>query len=308
MDEPVQTADPGTAAAPVSTPEPSLSADLAASTPSLSQADFDAKLAEARKGWEAESGQKYGWAKDIPTERGQTFVEFMRLAETDPIAAAQHLLQLATQQPEYAPAVQQFLSNLTAGLPATAQAASTTSAQPDPEPGPDKTAKNQETGELTELYSAGQLAKWQAWHSRQLEAKFDAKLRPLSEFRDQTVAAEQKRDAERQASQLADSTLAQMAKRPGFTEHKAEIAKAFEAMIAANPNLDAGTAIRDAYHDVVYPTLTAGAASEALATEARKAAATTARPQGARAATPTVQPTLAEDLSAEWAKYQRKGA
>jgi hypothetical protein len=93
--------------------------------------------------------------------------------------------------------------------------------QTDPEPEADL-----QTADGALVYSAQQLAKREAWLTRQWQKQMEQQLAPFKQFTEKAQKAEEFQQQQQQAQQRASRWLEHWSKQPHFTEHKAEIAKA----------------------------------------------------------------------------------
>lgn len=302
-------ADAGTPAAPESsspapdtsstTPETTFAQDLAAANPTYTQADIDAKLAEAKGEWE----KSYPWATKYNADQVKQWEGFIERLSQDRFGTA---LALMREDPA---ALNAFVRQVLAESPRGADPASppAQAAAVAPEPQPDLRVRHPETGETVSVYSAQQQAKWQEWHSANLKKEFADQIKPLTEFRDSSVKAAQMNQQYAEQMRDVQNIAAQVQALPRFKDFEKEIAAEI-AKEPLQPGQNLGQKALQAYISVVMGKMTAENTSEALASHARRAAASTARPTGSHPATPASQPTtFAEDLRAEFARRKAVG-
>jgi hypothetical protein len=266
----------------------------------IARADHDKALRDTTEAIH----RQYEWAKDFPDELKapeyrQQYAQWMNVVNTSPVDAIRSIMEQGLKHPQHAEAIRSFWR----GLTTTPEPAPTPPARAVEPPGPDLKAPD---GTL--LYSADQLAKREQWFQDRLEGKFADTLKPLHATLhqwQQAADAERERAATAQRyQQIATETTAALAKLPLFKEHEAEIAAALHQMPVTADN--AAALARDAYLSVVLPKLSAQQQTQALADHARRADATTARPNASRATTPNVAPSFAEELAATWHQHKQR--
>lgn len=287
-------------AAPAAESQPSFADALTAAQPSLTQAEHDAKLAEARTGWETDRDKSLGWAKDIPAEQGPRIAKLFTDLEQNPVGALMHLLRAAGQNPANQAAILQQIQQF---LP-SAGAASANTATPPPAqraaepPGPDLVIEahtDPDTGKIIperRMYSDVGWEKREAWLIEKMTGMVNETMKPVLSFQEQQQQAQQQFEAERQADAMAGEVMTDLSSRPLFNESKKEIAaeisrlaKSYPGGVIPDSKLPA--VARDAYLNVVTPKLSERGQTAALATHALKASAGTARPTVGAAATPS---------------------
>lgn len=288
-------------AAPDSTPssQTTFAQDLAAANPTLTQADLDAKVAEARSEWE----KSYPWATKYNADQVKQWEGFIERLSQDRFGTA---LALMREDPAALNAfVRQVLAESPRGADPASPAAPAAAAAPEPQP--DLRVRHPETGEVVSVYSAAQQAKWLEWHKATIKTELSEQIKPLTEFRDQSLKAAQMN--QQYADQMRDvqTIAAEIQGLPKFKDYEKEIAAEI-AKEPLRPGQNLGQKAYQAYVTVVMGKMTAENTSEALASHARRAAASTARPTGSHPATPASQPTtFAEDLRAEFARRKAVG-
>lgn len=122
----------------------------------------------------------------------------------------------------------------------------------DAEPEPDL-----QTADGALVYSAQQLAKREAWLTRQWQKQMEQQIAPFKQMHERQQKAEQFQQMQSQAQSEASSRLEHWSKQPYFAEHKPQIAKAQAEFFQQGH--DTWTALGLAYakvmHEVVYPKL-----------------------------------------------------
>ena len=271
----------------------SFAENIQAESPQFTKADLDAKLAEREKAWQAEQEKTYGWAKGLTAEHWQTAQARLQREQNDPIGYANELMRQAAANPQFAPIIQQRIAQVLAGSPVAAQVGQTQTASQ--APGPDLRVQNPD-GSYTQMYSAERMAEYGQWLATSLKAEFGQTLKPLQESHQQAQAREEADAAERAHVARASAVMDDIRKQPGFTEHEAEIAKAYQAALTSRPPRPDGTPYDDladvnllwqTYTSVMLAKTSAENQSQALAQHARQAAASTTRPHGGTPSTPT---------------------
>jgi hypothetical protein len=239
-----------------------------------------AREAELTKEYES----KYGWAKDLDPQDAGTVRDWVRRGRTDPSSLVLDLWQRLQSDPTHGPRLRseaaRILGQRQAAAPAAAESA-------DAEPPPDiptDTSNGQPV-----VYSAAQMAKHNAWMKRQWMAEVNQTLAPIQQDLQTRQQVEEHRQRTAEADAYGVTTVKALENQPGFQEHKAAIANAYAAMgipdprtgqIVPDPNdqRTEGEKLRDAYLQVVVPTLSASVRQQTVADLHRKANASTVNP------------------------------
>lgn len=206
----------------------------------------------------------------------------------DPTSVLERLYAGLVNNPTYAPQVKSWAGRMLAGGRNPIEAVNP---QADPEPTPDF---QNEQG--IPFFSGPQMAKWQTWRERQLEAKFAERLGPLERARQQ---AEEAAATERVKAQVTDQVSAQlkdMRAKPHFTEYEADI-KAYLAERGYNASLE--SAYIHVLTTKVLPGLSASERAKTVTELKTQAAASSAKPTSAASATP-IRPKDFNDPGLVW--------
>lgn len=155
-----------------------------------------------------------------------------------------------------------------------------------------------ETGDL--VYSAGQLQKREAWLRQQMSAEFDTRFAPVERERQARAQEAEAARVRQETSQTVTANLKAFESRPGFSEHKAEIATRQQEYVAQGMNM--WTALGAAYHDVltekVWPKQQAAMTNKFVQGAAAKAQASTGNPAAVAPSTAR-RPTTWEEALAQ---------
>lgn len=168
--------------------------------------------------------------------------------------------------------------------------------QSDPEPQPDVQIVDQ-AGNVTGMtFSAKAQAEREAWHGRKMLAQVQQELQPIKAERERAQAEAHAAETARHANAQADTVMGRVdAILDGDTAMYAHM----DALMAANPHLDAVDAALQVRKTHIVPTLEQRATQKALDLHKQKAAGTTANGTGV-AATPK-RPTNRAELAAHLA-------
>jgi hypothetical protein len=222
------------------------------------------KLAEQEAKW-----QRVAWADELATagytpEQIREAIGTQRALRENPVAALEELYGAIQNSPHYAEQARSFAGKL---LGSKAQAE-------DAEPQPDLIG--QDANGQFRVYSAEQLAKREAWLERRMVGQLEQRFQPLIQSHQQA----QQREQQAELWRSAEAELATYKDRPGFTEHKAEIA----ALVGQ------GKALADAYNHIlvtkVIPKLQETGKAQAMADFQKQAQASSAKPSTAAPVTP----------------------
>lgn len=271
-------------------------------------------LDNARTKAASEAEAKYAWVNEhnVTPDSVQTMHSVRDQMVNDPGAflADYFTAVINAGEPEHIKAIRQIAARVLGQR--SQPAAQTAPAAPAEEPTPDIPIQD-ESGRITGyVYSAAQQAKREAWLKSSWMAEVDQRFAPLKAT--QAELEEQKRAVEydRQATQWTTQTLTALRARPHFKENEVAI-KAVFARMGNVPDARVGEALRDAYLEVlttqVLPKLGQTERAAVMKQLQQKPAASSANPNGARAATPNAHPSNTsweDDLRLEW--QRRHGA
>jgi hypothetical protein len=222
------------------------------------------KLAEQEAKW-----QRVAWADELATagytpEQIREAIGTQRALRENPVAALEELYGAIQNSPHYAEQARSFAGKL---LGSKAQAE-------DAEPQPDLIG--QDANGQFRVYSAEQLAKREAWLERRMVGQLEQRFQPLIQSHQQA----QQREQQAELWRSAEAELATYKDRPGFTEHKTEIA----ALVGQ------GRPLADAYNHIlvtkVIPKLQETGKAQAMADFQKQAQASSAKPSTAAPVTP----------------------
>jgi hypothetical protein len=231
------------------------------------------KLAEQEAKW-----QRVAWAEEL-AQAGLTpddireSIRTRQALQSNPVAVLEELYGAIQNSPQYAEQARSFAGKL---LGTKAQAE-------DAEPQPDLIGQDA-NGEFR-VYSSAQLAKREEWLQRRIVGQLEQRFQPLVQAHQQA----QQREQQAELWRSAEAELATYKDRPGFTEHKTDIA----ALVGQ------GKSLADAYNHIlvtkVIPKLHETAAAKAVADFQKQATASSARPSGAAPKT-TLRPKSFADI------------
>lgn len=189
-----------------------------------------AAIEEERKKWD---GERKTLSADAEAAR-----QFRKLLDGDPRAM---IAEIAKYDPRYASLLQE-------------QARERPKVEDDPEPQPDV-----HLGGGRYTYSLEGLQKRDAWRDRQLERRFEDKLKPYAD-REKALKEREERDAvERRISERGQAQIARAKTWPKWQDHEAAILKALQDDSAESERTGQPMkygSIHDAYIDIVMPHLT----------------------------------------------------
>lgn len=245
-------------------------------------------LDNARKKEREQFYQRYGLTDKDDPQRLKQERDLMLAFQQNPIGVLEFLKPQWLQHPEIGPALNAWAANHLRSL----KARGGEGAAAEPEPQPDVPIQL-DNGQVVQLYSAQQLAKRDAWREQQLMGKFKAELSPLQERAQKADQQAAIAEAQTQANQYADQIVGKISKLPGYTENLEKLREA----------VSHGIDLRDAYVDIVVPTLEGRAQQKAVQqveqTLKQRAAASTANPS-APAGTTGARPKSFRDKSLVW--------
>jgi hypothetical protein len=244
-------------------------------------------LENARKKAVEETEAQYAWAKGTERAEFEAARTWMSLANRDPFLALDRLVQGMAQTPE---GKQQLATYFGRSLSQSRQAA-----QPQaPEmPGPD--IPTSESNGQPVVYSAQRMQELLQWQQQQLLQQVDQRISPFKQEREA-------KEREARTNAYTESAISRVKDRPGFTEHKEDIVRAYAAMPVVEGE-DEAAKLMQAYLDVVGPKLTFQARQQAVADITRKASASTVNPAAVSGKSfDYSKATLEEALAYEWKK------
>lgn len=246
----------------------------------------------------------YGWAKEsgITREQYDATAQWKARAAQDPLGFVKAAGAEMLAHPELGPQIRSWAASILGQrLPAAPLQ------DDDKEPGPDLPTDT--SNGVPVVYSATAQRVHDAWLERQMEARFMKKLEPeLAEIR---TSRDQRQlvEAQQSANTFAAREYQQAQAWPGFLEHKDAIAKVFaETPLTSDDPREVALAIRDAYAQVVYPTITQAARTQAVADVHKKVAAGSVNPGATTTTAPPVRDPhpgriTSDDVRAAFAKH-----
>ena len=237
------------------------------------------------EGWKA-----YEWAKKVPQAEFESMVQWYAKANQDPIEFVLGRLDELSSDPQHAAAMRSHAARLL-----RAARTSPETAAPDLKPDipvyDDKGALVSQTYSADRVQSIVQHAVAQAIAEHVQPLKQDAASRKQAEQQ-----AELQREQDAYVTRESSRIKATVQKLPKAQEH-------WDAIVAKAKTYDAelpvGEALRDAYLEVVLPTLTQAAKADVLDNLKTKAAASSVNPSAA-AVTGTKRPASFHDPSLKW--------
>jgi hypothetical protein len=234
-------------------------------------------LANAREKAVAEWKEKFGWAETLDRQAVEQAARLGQLYSTDRAGYVRQLLSEAVTDPDLAPVVRSEAARILAG-----------SRQSAPDPLPDFPIID---GEGNTVASLAEVI------NRHVAAALDKEVKPLKQDFESRQQHEQHEKAEAAKTAAVDDIFTEAIDvLPQFEKHKTEIAKVFATLpIDGSPGSTA-KALRQAWKQVVGPTLTADATADVLNTFKTKANAQTVDGSGKAASTPK-RPTNPKELA-----------
>ncbi len=230
-----------------------------------------------------------GWARNVDRQVLGQWTQTAQRMTADPIGFLNDFIQELQSHPTYGPQVRSQAGRLLASGGAHA----------DPEPQADVQIVN-EQGQVTGLtYSAEALAKRDAWNRRQITAAFQQELQPLKADREAAQQAQQTEAMTREVNGAADQVISRIDR---ILEGEKTLYEKVDALMAADPNLDAIDAALEVRQTHLAPLAQQRAVEKAQAINKQKAAATTANGRGV-ASTPK-RPTNRAELASYLASLE----
>lgn len=282
------TPDPGVST-PATTPPPEATtqapqtatppAETAPSTEAKGPIPFERHesiLKNARAKTEAEVTERF-------QQQYAPLVELGNRIEAAPVETIVTLTNGLLQHPVHGPAMVSALARALASRRGQAQPTETATEQ---EPQADL-----QTADGTRVYSADQLAKWQTWNHNRLMQEVDQRLQPLQAREQQQIATERATQRQTEAQTRAKQALEPYLAQPEFVEHRAEIAKRQQELVAqgVDPFQAVGLAYTQVLRDVVLPARTAKSQESLVREAVKKATGSTSTP-GVAPAQPAGRP------------------
>lgn len=251
------------------------------------QAILDNQRRQARDEALAEWRQQYGWAERVPQAQLQQAIQWAQRFGADPAGFLSESQAELLAHPEHGAKLRSWAARILGGKHAPAL---------ESEPGPDLVDPT--TG--TQLYSAGQLAKREAWREQQLAEKVNALIAPIQQREQQRAAQEAHAQRAEQAQEWSKTLYTEAQSWPRFEELRPHILARLRATPPA-PNEDPGevgrrfaTAYITEFQSRVLPTLAQQEQASVLANLKTKALASTTNPAMPAASTPK-RPTSMEE-------------
>jgi hypothetical protein len=243
-------------------------------------------LENARKKAVEETEAQYVWAKGVERAEFEAARTWMQLANRDSFLALDRLVQGMAQTPEGQQQLQSYFGR--------ALSQSRTAQPQAPQmPGPD--IPTSESNGQPVVYSAQRMQELLQWQQQQLLQQVDQRISPFKQEREA-------KEREARTNAYTESAISRVKDRPGFTEHKEDIVRAYAAMPVVEGE-DEAAKLMQAYLDVVGPKLTFQARQQAVADITRKASASTVNPAAVSGKSfDYSKATLEEALAYEWKK------
>lgn len=221
-------------------------------------------LKNARTKTEQETVQRFQQQYGAHVELGTRF-------SADPVGTVFGLIEGLAQHPDHGTAVRSSLARILGSRRGAAE---------DTEPQADL-----QTSDGTLVYSAPQLAKWQAWQSKRLEAQIAQQLQPLQQREQQRIAQERLTQAQTDAQTRMSKVLEPYKKLlPDFDTHRPALREKSQAFLAEG--YDAQTAIGLAVLSVINEKVRPAEAAQSRDQLAREAIAKATGSTSASSAAP----------------------
>ena len=253
--------------------------DILANTRTKTRAEVEAE-------WKA-----YEWAKQVPKEQFDSMAQWYAKAQTNPVEFALSLVEELSADQQHAATLRSHAGRLLRSArsgPAEAQT---------PDLKPDIPVYDNQGQLVAQTFSADKV---QSIVQHAVQQAITEHVQPLKQDAATRQRAEQQAEQQRQQHAFVASESARIQsavlKLPKAHEHWTAIVE--KAKTYAD-DLPVGEALRDAYFEVVLPTLTHAAKSEVLDSLKTKAAAGSVNPSGAVVAS-TKRPASFLDPSLKW--------
>lgn len=250
--------------------------------------------------------EEFGWAQGVDRGEFEATKGWMALANRDPLAAVDRMVQTIARDPNGAAALRSYFGRLLGRRPAAQQNAQQHRGGDD-RPGPD--IPTSESNGQPVVYSAQRMQELLAWQQRQFEGMVSEKLMPFEQERQTRAEAEEQRQREIAADRYAQTTMNSVAAQPGFKEHSAEIARVYQAIPLDDPRSE-GEKLRDAYLQVIATKRDTVVRQQTVRDLRDKTAANTVPANSNAPAAPFdhKKASWAESFRHEWEKKQRESA
>jgi hypothetical protein len=230
----------------------------------------EAILKKAREDRAAELNE-LAWAKQVPPEARDRLVAMAQRVEGDPVGFLVELADEVQRDPRHAASLKSYAARLLAQR--------RPQAVPTPEDDPMPTADIVVDGHR--WYSEQRQAERDQWFAKKLAAELggvvDERLKPFVSITERVAEQERTQAQTKAATEFATREFEAVSALPGFLDHRAAIADAFETAMKKIPVADqdarAPVVLRDVYHAVVLPTLTQASADTVRQTLTAKAVA-----------------------------------
>lgn len=218
-----------------------------------------------------------------------------RDVETGGIDGLNQLLAEYARHPQLGPQLRSMMGRALGQLRGQAAPVADTEPEPDLE-SPVRDAQGQVVG-YEPVFSAKQLAKWQAWNTNRIKADIGQQFAPMRQLQERFVQA-QEQESQTAAYVQRSSPLAEELKAmPGFEDHKQEIAKKQQALFDATPTADPMQLWFRAYREVVPSKLQAQQQQSLESAALAKAAGRDANPAAVVASPPPTPQSMREALA-----------
>lgn len=252
--------------------------------------EVNTKLAE-HKEWR----DKHGWAETVDRAQVDQAVRIAQMYQQDRAGYLRSVLAESLADPQLAPLIRSELGRALAGQ--------RQAGVEDSEPQADVPVDFGD-GKIVRFYSAEQQAKREAWLQKQWMGQVEQKMAPALSAAEKLKQAE----AKEQATTWSSGFVGELAKYPGFSEHKAAIYQDVSRQLAQSGASDdpafLEAATLKAYTRIVLPTLAQKTAQQAesrlLDNLQQKAAASTSPNPGSAAPTTQKPITSFHDKALTW--------
>ena len=217
----------------------------------------------------AEYQQRYGWADGIAPEIGTQVLDWARRAAADPLTFGTQLVEELLAHPTHGPAMRSSLGRYLATGRTNGHGHDADDAEPQPDlqiPGAD--------GQQFLTYTDKQLAKREAWLIRQVEKKFEGRLAPIEQDRQQAATQRQADKIKQESDAYANDFATRLEKIPQFKPHFGAIVE----KMTANPKLSEWEAAFEVLTETILPTLGRTEQGKLLADLKQTAVASTVSP------------------------------
>lgn len=255
----------------------------------------------------AEWETKTGWAKDIDPKEAAVVRDWVRRGNTDPAGLVMDLWQRVQNDPTHGTRLRSEAARILGSRPQ--QQVPVEDVMPPPDIPTDTS-----NGEPV-VYSAKQLALRDAWLKKQFLTDVEQRLAPYQQDLQSRQQTQELVAMQAQADAYGASTMKSLTDQPGFKEHAPAIRAAYAAMGIRDPKTgdivpdpqdvrSEGEKLRDAYLQIVVPTLQTAGRQQVVHDLHRKAQASTVNPSSTHSSEPFdyKKATVEEALRYEWEK------